>query len=30
MNARFFDISVLRVLAMILVVYYHCICPYYI
>ncbi len=30
MNTRFCDISVLRVVAMLLVVYYHCICPYYI
>ncbi len=30
MKTRFYDISLLRVVAMILVVYYHCICPYYI
>lgn len=30
MNTRFHDISLLRVTAMLLVVYYHCICPYYI
>ena len=27
---RLYGISILRVLAMLLVVYYHCICPYYI
>ncbi len=27
---RLYSISILRVLAMLLVVYYHCICPYYI
>ncbi len=30
MKTRFSDISLLRVVAMIMVVYYHCICPYYI
>ncbi len=30
MKTRFYDISLLRVAAMLLVVYYHCICPYYI
>ncbi len=30
MKSRFYDISLLRVAAMLLVVYYHCICPYYI
>ena len=29
MNTRYYDISLLRVVAMLLVVYYHCICPYY-
>lgn len=27
---RLYGISILRVLAMLMVVYYHCICPYYI
>ncbi len=30
MKTRFCDISLLRVVAMAMVVYYHCICPYYI
>lgn len=30
MEKRFYDISILRVMAMLLVVYYHCICPYYV
>ena len=30
MKTRFYDISLLRVAAMAMVVYYHCICPYYI
>lgn len=30
MKTRFSDISLLRVVAMAMVVYYHCICPYYI
>ena len=30
MKKRFYDISILRVMAMLLVVYYHCICPYYV
>lgn len=30
MKTRFYDISLLRVVAMLLVVYYHCICPYHI
>ncbi len=30
MKTRFCDISLLRVMAMAMVVYYHCICPYYI